>query len=206
MSCNSCSKFTNAEVGEVFYCTNCKHEDAHGTPRARVEVELTDESGALKVMAYGSIAEDIISLSAKEIMTKTKAIEASKLMATSKLLKSASSFYVYVQADKIVDKTVNRFFLVGISPIKEEVHEQDLNGGGGNGDGLPSANAQTSHLPQPIPCNTKKWTHFVLPLNRKKRMVKSLLRQVKSFCTMLLHQLPVQSERSPIPQADRQSY
>ncbi|KAK9146543.1 hypothetical protein Sjap_006446 [Stephania japonica] len=177
MSCNSCSKFTNAEVGEVFYCTNCKHEDAHGTPRARVEVELTDESGALKVMAYGSIAEDIISLSAKEIMTKTKAIEASKLMATSKLLKSASSFYVYVQADKIVDKTVNRFFLVGISPIKEEVHEQDLNGGGGNGDGLPSANAQTSHLPQPMPCNTKKWTHFVLPLNRKKRMVKSLLRQ-----------------------------
>ncbi|KAK9103265.1 hypothetical protein Sjap_020519 [Stephania japonica] len=123
---------------------------------ARVEVELTDESGALKVMAYGSIAEDIISLSGKEIMTKTRAIEASKLMATSKLLKSASSFYVYVQADKIVDKTVNRFFLVGISPIKEEVHEQDLNGGGGNSDGLPSANAQTSHLPQPMPCNTKK--------------------------------------------------
>ncbi|KAK9109564.1 hypothetical protein Sjap_017624 [Stephania japonica] len=123
---------------------------------ARVEVELTDESGALKVMAYGSIVEDIISLSAKEIMTKTRAIEASKLMATSKLLKSASSFYVYVQADKIVDKTVNQFFLIGISPIKEEVHEQDLNGGGGNTDGLPSANAQTSHLPQPVPCNTKK--------------------------------------------------
>ncbi|KAK9126985.1 hypothetical protein Scep_015831 [Stephania cephalantha] len=66
--------FTNAEVGEVFYCTNCNHEDAHGTPRARIEVELTDESGALKVVAYGSIAEDIISLNAQEIMTKTIAV------------------------------------------------------------------------------------------------------------------------------------
>ncbi|KAK9134494.1 hypothetical protein Syun_013824 [Stephania yunnanensis] len=40
--------------GEVFYCTNCNHEDAHDTPRARIEVEITDESGALKVVAYGS--------------------------------------------------------------------------------------------------------------------------------------------------------
>ncbi|KAK9109506.1 hypothetical protein Sjap_017566 [Stephania japonica] len=125
------SDFTNAEVGEVFYCTNCKRENAHGTPRARVEVELTDESGELKVMAYGSIAEDVISLSAKEIMTKTR-------------------------ADKIVDKMVNRFFLIGISPIKEEEHEQNLNNGNGNSDDLPSANAQTSHHPQPVPCNTKK--------------------------------------------------
>ncbi|KAK9153044.1 hypothetical protein Sjap_000524 [Stephania japonica] len=38
----------------------------------------------------------------------------------------------------------------------KEVHQQDLNGGGVNSDGLPSANAQTSHLPQPVPCNTKK--------------------------------------------------
>ncbi|KAK9095648.1 hypothetical protein Scep_027117 [Stephania cephalantha] len=92
MSCHNCSKFTNAEVGEVFYCTNCNHEDAHGTPRARIEVELTDESGALKVVAYGSIAEDIISLNAQEIMTKTIAGEACNVMDASKLLKSASFF------------------------------------------------------------------------------------------------------------------
>ncbi|KAK9168699.1 hypothetical protein Syun_000839 [Stephania yunnanensis] len=43
--------------------------------KARIEVELTDESGALKVVASGSIAEDIISLNAQEIMTKTMAYE-----------------------------------------------------------------------------------------------------------------------------------
>ncbi|KAK9128754.1 hypothetical protein Syun_017551 [Stephania yunnanensis] len=73
MSYHNCFKFTNAEVGEVFYCTNCNHEDAHDTPRGRIEVELSDESCALKVVAYGSIAEDIISLNAQEIMTKTMA-------------------------------------------------------------------------------------------------------------------------------------
>ncbi|KAK9117957.1 hypothetical protein Scep_016050 [Stephania cephalantha] len=129
---------------EVFYCTNCNHEDAHGTPRARIEVELTDESGALKVVAYGSIAEDIISLNAQEIMTKTIAGEACNVMDASKLLKSASFFYVYVQADKLVDNTITRFFLVGISPINVKVGNLDLNGHKGNIDGALVANAQTS--------------------------------------------------------------
>ncbi|KAK9139057.1 hypothetical protein Scep_008738 [Stephania cephalantha] len=129
---------------EVFYCTNCNHEDAHGTPRARIEVELTDESGALKVVAYGSIAEDIISLNAQEIMTKTIAGEACNVIDASKLLKSASFFYVYVQADKLVDNTITRFFLVGISPINVKVGNLDLNGDKGNIDGALVANAQTS--------------------------------------------------------------
>ncbi|KAK9169242.1 hypothetical protein Syun_001382 [Stephania yunnanensis] len=84
---------------------------------ARIEVELTDESGALKVVAYGSIAEDIISLNAQEIMTKTMAL---------------------------VDNTITRFFLVGISPINVEVGSLDLNGDKGNIDGPLVSNAQTS--------------------------------------------------------------
>ncbi|KAK9116844.1 hypothetical protein Sjap_015791 [Stephania japonica] len=59
-------------------------------PWARVEVELTDEYGALKVMAYGSIAEDVISLSAKEIMTKTRAFKARDL-----------------QSDKLINKAID---------------------------------------------------------------------------------------------------
>ncbi|KAK9163524.1 hypothetical protein Syun_004426 [Stephania yunnanensis] len=111
---------------------------------ARIEVELTDESDALKVVAYGSIADDIISLNAQEIMTKTMAGEACNLMGASKLLKFASFFYVYVQADKLVDNTITRFFLVGISPINVEVGSLDLNGDKGNIDGPLVANAQTS--------------------------------------------------------------
>ncbi|KAK9106680.1 hypothetical protein Syun_022691 [Stephania yunnanensis] len=48
--------------------------------RARIEVELANESGALKVVAYGRIAEDIISLNAQEIMTKTIAGETCNLI------------------------------------------------------------------------------------------------------------------------------
>ncbi|KAK9086364.1 hypothetical protein Syun_028758 [Stephania yunnanensis] len=53
-------------------------------------------------------------------------------------------FYVYVQADKLVDNTITRFFLVGISPINVEVGNLDLNGDKGNIDGPLVANAQTS--------------------------------------------------------------
>ncbi|KAK9106878.1 hypothetical protein Syun_022889 [Stephania yunnanensis] len=53
-------------------------------------------------------------------------------------------FYVYVQADKLVDNTIIRFFLVGISPINVEIGNLDLNGDNGNIDGPLVANAQTS--------------------------------------------------------------
>ncbi|KAK9147952.1 hypothetical protein Scep_006709 [Stephania cephalantha] len=144
MSCHNCSKFTNAEVGEVFYCTNCNHEDAHDTPRARIEVELTDESGALKVVAYGSIVEDIISLNAQEIMTKTMAGEACNLMGASKLLKYASFFMsMFKRISSLTIQSLD-FFLVEISPINVEVGNLDLNGDNGNIDGPLVANAQTS--------------------------------------------------------------
>ncbi|KAK9164713.1 hypothetical protein Syun_005615 [Stephania yunnanensis] len=65
-------------------------------------------------------------------------------------------FYVYVQADKLVDNTITRFFVVGISPINVKVGNLDLNGDNGNIDGPLVANAQTSLLSQLVPCNTEK--------------------------------------------------
>ncbi|KAK9108031.1 hypothetical protein Syun_024042 [Stephania yunnanensis] len=82
--------------------------------------------------------------------------EACNLMGASKLLKFASFLYVYVQADKLVDNTITRFFLAGISPINVEVGNLDLNGDNGNVDGPLVANAQTSLLSQLVPCNTDK--------------------------------------------------
>ncbi|KAK9131583.1 hypothetical protein Scep_011111 [Stephania cephalantha] len=77
-------------------------------------------------------------------------------MGASKLLKFVFFFYVYVQADKLVDNTITQFFLVGISPINVEVGNLDLNGDNGNVDGPLVANAQTSLLSQLVPCNTEK--------------------------------------------------
>ncbi|KAK9150990.1 hypothetical protein Syun_009299 [Stephania yunnanensis] len=51
----------------------------------------------------------------------------------------------------LVDNTITRFFLVGISPINVEVGNLDLNGDNGNVDGPLVANAQTSLLSQLVP-------------------------------------------------------
>ncbi|XP_019150695.1 PREDICTED: replication protein A 70 kDa DNA-binding subunit B-like [Ipomoea nil] len=68
IGCSHCMKKVYAESDKLFHCMHCGEMNAVGTPRCKLDVEITDGSGGLVASVFGKCAEQLLLSTSKQIM------------------------------------------------------------------------------------------------------------------------------------------
>ncbi|XP_019181599.1 PREDICTED: replication protein A 70 kDa DNA-binding subunit E-like [Ipomoea nil] len=72
IACDGCWKGTAHSLGDEFECSHCGNSKAIAKPRCMMSIELTETNDSLESALFGNIIEELLSLSAIELVDMDK--------------------------------------------------------------------------------------------------------------------------------------